>query len=205
MFSPAAPSEMFQRPLQFHPIAPRTAPLCTHPSALPFIGNPRCILADWAAQRACQLLFSLTNLPQSCLEASSSAVKFLAAMRMSWTHPASGGAMALFPSHPQQIPTPSISTARQTPACRWLTARPTSLLRKTLNQSAVQTRVRGHTQAARKRGGSKCSSLSSQRITWTTTGVLTERFYSAVCNNGLAVAAFIRVTIILRFATITVK
>lgn len=180
MFSPAAPLETSQRSLQFHPIAPRTAPLCTHPSALPLSGNPRCIQAGWAAQRACQLLSSLTNLHRSCLEASSSAVTFLAAMRMSWTHPASGGAMALFPSHPQQTPTPSTSTARQTPACRWRTARPTSLLQKTLNQSAVPTRVRGRTQAARKRGGSKCSSLSSQRITWTTTGVLTSSFYGGV-------------------------
>lgn len=177
MFSPAAPSEMFLRPLQSHPIAPRTAPLCTPPSAPPLRGNPRCIQAGWAAQRACRLLSSLTNLHRSCLGASSSAVTSLAAMRMCWTRPASGGATALFPSHPQQTPTPSTSTARQTPACRWRTARPTSLLLKTLSPSAVPTRVRGRTQAARRRGGSKCSSLSSQRITWTTTGVLTSRFY----------------------------
>lgn len=162
-------------------MAPRTAPQCTHPSVLPLSASPQCIQADWAAQRACQLLFSLTSLHQSCLEVSSSAVTFLAATRMSWTRHASGGAMALFPSHPRPIPTPSINTVQQTPVCLWPTARPISLPLKTLNPSAVQMRVRGHTQAARKREGSKCSSLSSHHITWRTTGVLKRRVYSGWC------------------------
>lgn len=93
-------------------------------------------------------------------------------MRTSWIRHVSEGATAHFLSRPQQIPTPSISTARQTPACLWPTARPTSPPPRTLSQSAAPMRVQGHTRAARRRGGSRCSSHSSPRITWRTTGQL---------------------------------
>lgn len=112
---------------------------------------------------------------------SSSVVKFLAATRMSWTRHVSGGATARFPSHPQRIPTHFISTVQQTPVCLWLTVRPTSLLLKSLSQSAVQMKDRGLTRAARRRGGSRCSSHSSH-ITWRITGQLKLQY---IFNNGV--------------------
>lgn len=151
----------------------RTAPRCARPSARPSSASRQCIRADWAAPRACRRPSSLTSLHRFCQGASSSAPMCPAVMKTCWTRHARGGATALFPSRPLLTPTLSISTAQRTPACPWLTARPTSLPRRTLSQSAAQTRARVRIRAARGRGGSsRCSSHSSLLITWRITGQL---------------------------------
>lgn len=168
----AVPKEKSRSSHQYHPIAPRTALQCAHPSVPLLNGSRLCNQVDWAAQRACQLLSLPISLHQSCPVVSSSAARSPAAMRTSWIRHVSAEATAHFPSRLQPTPTPFISTALQTPACPWRTARPTFQLLRNLSQSAVQMRVQERTQAEKRRGGSRCSSHSSPRITWRTTGQL---------------------------------
>lgn len=163
----AAHWEKFQRSHPSHPTVPRIAPRFGHPSALPSSVSHLCTPVGWAAPKACQLPSSPTSHLQCSQEACSSAARFPAVTRMSWIHLVSVEATARFPSRRRRTQTPSISTVQPTPACPWLTARPTSLPLRSSSQSAVPTRDQGRTRAARRKGGSSRSSL---RTTWRTTG-----------------------------------
>lgn len=168
----AAHWEKFQRSHLFHPTVPRIAPRYGHPSALRSNVSHLCTPVGWAAPKACQLLSSPTSHLQCSQAACSSAARFPAVTRTSWIHLVSVEATARFPSRRRRTRTLSISTVLLTPACPWLTARPTSLPLRSLSQSAVPTRDQGRTQAARRKGG---SNRSSHRTTWRTTGQILKK------------------------------